>query len=165
MPRRKSIYRMPKLKLRQKTIMSVATLVAFMFAGLSLVSLTTESATLDFWRQLLFGIFGWTYIFSPILFLLSGLVLQKVKWSFAQTNVLLGLILIVLSLASLTTPIAVDQAGSLGVSLWLQLASFITSFGAVVLLVGVLLVGLVVTFNTSLSQIFGIFSGFLIKKY
>ena len=162
MPRRKSIYSMPKLKLKQKTIVGVASLVSFILAGLSAVTLVTEASYLSFWKEFLFGIFGWTIIFSPVVFFLSGLVLQKLKWAFAQTNVLLGVILIILSLVGLTTPIAEDQAGSIGTNLWLQLVSFVTEFGAVILLAGVFLVGLVVLFNTSLSQIFGIF-GFMFK--
>lgn len=157
MPRRKSIYSMPKLKLKQKTIVGVASLISFILAGLSAVTLATDVTSLSFWKEFLFGIFGWTIIFSPVVFFLSGLVLQKTRWAFAQTNVLLGIILIMLSFVGLTAPIEEPQAGSIGTNLWLQLVSFVTEFGAVVLLVGVFLVGLVVLFNTSLSQIFGIF--------
>lgn len=162
MPRRKSIYSMPKLKLKQKTIVGVASLISFILAGLSAVTLATDSASLGFWKEFLFEIFGWTIIFSPVIFFLSGLVLQKTKWAFAQTNVLLGIILIMISFVGLTAPMAEDQAGSIGNNLWLQLVSFVTSFGAVILLIGVFLVGIVVLFNTSLSQIFGIF-GFTFK--
>lgn len=157
MSRRKSIYTLPKLKLKPKTIVAVATIISFILSGLSAVSLATKTSTLIFWYDFLFNIFGWTAYFSPLMFAISGLVLQKMKWRFAQVNVLLGLILIVLALAGLTTPVSQALAGALGENLWIQLASFITEPGAAVLLFGVFVVGLIVLFDTTLSQIFGIF--------
>lgn len=157
MSRRKSIYKLPKLKLKQRTIVAVASLISFMFAILSIVALATHTQALEFWRQFLFELFGWTRFFAPIVFFVTGLVLQKVKWSFGQTNVLLGLVLIILSFSGLTGVVRPLQAGSIGLNLWTQLASFITNIGAASLLIGVFLVGLVVLFNASLGQIFGIF--------
>lgn len=158
MARRRSIYKLPKLKLKQKTIVAVATLVSFILAALSGVSLATKASSLEFWRQVLHEIFGWASFTSPVMFVLAGLVLQRVKWSFAQTNVLLGLTLLIISVVSLTAAVSITQAGVVGANLWLQLASFVTPMGAIVLLVGIFLVGLVVLFNASLGQIFGIFA-------
>jgi DNA segregation ATPase FtsK/SpoIIIE, S-DNA-T family len=158
MARRRSVYRVPKLKLKSKTIVAVASLISFALAGLSIISFVSDVSSLQFWRELLFGAMGWTSYFAPVIFLLSALVLQKVKWSFGQPNVLLGLILIVISLSGLTASLSPDMAGSMGLTLWEQLASFVTVFGAALLLIGGFLVGLVVFFNTSLSQIFKIFT-------
>jgi DNA segregation ATPase FtsK/SpoIIIE, S-DNA-T family len=158
MSRRRSVYSTPKLKLKKKTVIAVGSLISFILAALSVVALATDVSTLAFWKSFLFEIFGWTAIFSPIIFFLSGLILQKVKWSFAQTNVLLGIILVILSLVGLTAPLSATSAGTVGLNLWTQLESFVTTAGAVVLLLGVFLVGLVVLFNTSLSQIFQIFN-------
>src|SRR3989344_6876540 len=155
---RRSIYSTPKIKLKKKTIIAIGSLVAFMLAGLSLVTIVTDTLALNFWRKILKALLGWTYFISPLLFILSGLVLQRVKWRFAEANVLLGLILIILSLVGLTGAFNAEAAGKVGYSLWSELASFITSFGAGILLLGVFLVGLVVLFNTSLSQIFAIFA-------
>ncbi len=152
--RRKSIYSAPKLKLKKKTVIAVGSLISFILAGLSLVTLVTDAALLSFWREFLFSIFGWTHILSPVVFVISGLILQKVKWPFAQTNVLLGLILIMMSLVGLTAGISPESAGDLGNTLWTQLSSFVTALGTVVILLGVLGVGFVVLFNTSLSQVF-----------
>lgn len=155
--RRRSVYAMPKLKLRQKTIMAVAALVSFVMAALSAVAIVTSAPSLEFWRQFLYELFGWTYLFSPLVLALAGLVLQRVKWSFAQVNVLLGLLLIIISFDGLTAPLSINQAGTFGTTLWNQLSLFITEAGAAVLLIGVFLVGLVVLFNTSLGQILNIF--------
>ncbi len=166
MARRRSIYRLPKLKLKQRTITAIGSLIAFSLAILSTVALTTHSQVLEFWRNFLNDLFGWTKFFSPLAFLLCGFVLSRMRWKFAQTNVLLGFLLIILSLASLSAPVKYDKAGALGQTIWGQLSSFVTSPGAAALLVITFLVGLVVLFDASLGQIFGIFSGIfgLIKK-
>lgn len=158
MARRRSIYSAPKLRLKKKTVIAVGSLVAFGLSGISLVTLVTDTAILSFWEKFLYELFGWTYIISPIVFFIAGLVLQKVKWGFAQTNVLLGIILLILSATSLTASVNQTWAGSLGANLWLQLASFVTQAGAGVLMILVFLLGMVVLFDTSLSQIFSIFS-------
>ena len=158
MSRRRSVYRVPKLRLKTKTMAAVAALVSLSLAGLSVISFVTDVPSLQFWKELLYGAMGWTSYFAPIIFALSAFVLQKVKWGFAQPNVLLGLILIVVSLSGLTAAFSLELGGSLGTTLWVQLSSFVTIFGAGLLLVGGFLVGLVVFFNTSLSHIFKIFT-------
>ncbi len=153
MPRRRSMYSMPKLKLRQKTVVTVGSVIAFVLAGLSAVSLVSSTPTLEFWRLFLNDSLGWTEVFAPVLFFLVALVLQKLKWQFAQPNVLIGALVAVIALASLTSPLSVEQAGALGNLIWTELSAMLTNLGAGVVLFGVLVVGLVVMFNTSLSQV------------
>jgi DNA segregation ATPase FtsK/SpoIIIE, S-DNA-T family len=154
MPRRKSSA-LPKLKLRQSTVVTVGSIVAFILAGLSAVSLVfTDSANLTFWREFIEQTFGWTAYFTPFVFATVGLVLQKLKWQIAQLNVLIGLLTIMISLSALTAPISEVQAGLMGVIIWTQIMSVITSAGAALLLLGIVMVGIVVLFNTSLTQIF-----------
>ncbi len=158
MARRRSIYKLPRLKLRHKTITAVGSLIAFTLTVVSIVAILTNSASLAFWKEFLISTFGWISIVTPAIFLLSGLVLTKARWRLAQTNVLLGFILVVLALTSLTASLKPAQAGSIGQLLWKELSSFVTPFGAIALLVLLLLVGLVVLFNTSLGQILKIFA-------
>lgn len=162
--RRRSIYSPPRLKLKPKTVIAVASMISFIAAGLSLASLITHTVVLNFWRETLESIFGWTSFVSPVVFILSGLVLLKTKLQFAQTNVLLGFILIILSIVSLTASFSPDAAGALGQNLWGQLASFISGIGAFMLLVGVFFVGLIVLTNTNLSQVIQLL-GKLIKGF
>ncbi len=167
MSRRRSIYRLPRLKLKSRTILAVSTISSLILAGLSAIALGSQVETLSFWRKFLFDLFGWTAFLSPILFLLSGLVIQKVRWRFAQTNVLLGIILMMVSLVGLTAVVSENLAGSLGLMLWSQLSTFVTKPGAIIMLVGALLVGIIVLLNTSLDQAFGIFGftfGFIRNK-
>ena len=157
MSRRRSIYKLPRLKLRNKTITAIGSLIAFTLSVLSIVALSTHSQTLAFWRDFLGSLLGWTKVSAPIIFLLSGLVLTRSKWKFAQINVLLGFILVILSLEGITGWLNLEKAGKVGALFWRELSSFVTPAGAVALLILLFLVGLVVLFNTSLGQIFKIF--------
>jgi len=157
MSRRRSMYKLPRLKLRQKTIVAIGSLIAFTLAVVSVVALVTNSEALSFWKEFLVKLLGWTSIIAPVVFLLSGLVLTRSRWKMAQTNVLLGFILILLSLTALTASLKYEKAGSVGQLFWKELSSFVTVPGAIALLLLLFLVGLVVLFNTSLGQIFMIF--------
>lgn len=152
MPRRKSIYSLPKLKLKQKTVVTVGTIVSFILGGLSGLSLFSHSVVLNFWKEFLLSSLGISAYFAPIIFILTGLVLLKLKWKFAQLNVLLGFVTAVVSVMGLAAGFSSEMGGSLGTELWKQLKDFITPYGAGFLLVGTFIVGLVVLFNTSLSQ-------------
>src|SRR5438445_536954 len=114
MPRRRSIYSLPKFRLRQATIITVGSLISIVLAGVSLVSLVSSSTMLDFWRQFLTSNLGWTAILSPILFLLSGLILQRFKWALAQVNVLVGLLVVMVALEGLTYFIVPEASGEIG---------------------------------------------------
>lgn len=157
MARRRSIYKLPRLKLRHKTITAVGSLIAFTLSVLSIVAMSTNSQTLAFWKDFLVSLLGWTAVSAPAIFLLSGLVLTKSKWRIAQTNVLLGFVLVVLSLSATTALLDYEKAGKIGALFWRELSSFVTPAGALALLLLLFLVGLVVVFNTSLGQIFKIF--------
>ncbi len=156
MPRRRSAYSLPKLKLKPKTIVAVGSVIAFILAGLSIVAFATHSETLSFWKTFLKDNLGWTAYLAPIVFGLIGLVLQRVKWSFAQTNVLLGLITMMISLMGLSSLVSDTAGGQLGLFIAEQLRQLITTPGTVILLFGVLLVGVIVFLNTSLEQVFAI---------
>ncbi|MCR4306330.1 MAG: FtsK/SpoIIIE domain-containing protein, partial [Candidatus Daviesbacteria bacterium] len=157
MSRRRSVYKLPKFKLKPKTITAIGTLISFTLAVLSAVAIFTSSPALSFWKDFLRNYLGAMQIASPVIFFLSGMVLTKAKWRIAQTNVLLGFILLVLAASSLIAAINLENGGLIGQTLWVQLASFVTPLGAVALFLLTFLVGLVVLFNTSLQQIFSIF--------
>lgn len=157
MPRRRSIYSLPKLKLRHKTVVTVAAIIALGFSGLSAVSLFSNSMALKFWREFLYEYIGWLVYLSPIFFLFITLILFKTKLKFAQMNVFLGFITILISLMGITGAVSSIRAGLLGRDLWGELSQFLTVPGALILLFAAAVAGLVVFFNTSLNQVFGIF--------
>lgn len=159
MPRRKSPYSLPKLKLKQKTVVAVGSMISIILAILSTAALVSDSAKLQFWRTFLTGSLGWTAILAPMVFLVAGLVLQKFKWSIAQVNVLLGLLILIITLSSLSSPMDSTQAGDLGNLIWVELSGMLTDPGALLFLLAIFVVGIIVLFNTSLTQLVGVITG------
>lgn len=147
------MYAMPKMKLKQKTVISVGSIVSFILAGLSLVSLIFNSRYLNFWREFLTSNIGWTAIFAPIVFALSGFVLQKNKWAYTQMNVLVGLITMMVGLMGLSGIFSDTAGGVLGFTIWTELMNVISAPGAFVLLIGVFAIGLIVFLNTGPSEV------------
>ncbi len=161
MPRRRSIYSLPRLKLKHKTVVTVGAVISLGFSGLTLVSLFSSSLVLSFWREFLYEYIGWLVYLSPIFFLFITLILFRVKFKVAQMNVFLGFITILISLMGLTGGILQEGAGILGRELWGELEKFLTTPVAFFLLFLTLIAGLVVFFNTSLNQIFSILASTL----
>lgn len=159
MPRRKSIYSLPKLKLKPKTVLTVATIVSFILAVLSGASFVTDSPYLTFWSGYLTQNLGVLAYLTPVVFMLCGLVLHKTKWPFAQMNVLLGLITMMVSLMGFFGAISETGGGLLGLFIWTQLRDVITSPGTFLVLIFVFTIGLVVFLNTSLSQLMDFLGG------
>lgn len=149
---------MPKLKLRPKTIVSVGSLIAVILALLSGISLATQSAGLSFWRKILLENFGWTSYLTPVVLLLTALVLQKFKFAFAQSNVLVGLLVIMAALAGLFGAFSETASGAIGTLVWSELSTQIHPVGAFLGLIIVLSIGLIVLFDTPLSTVWGLFA-------
>lgn len=160
MPRRKSIYSLPRLKLKQKTIITVGTFISFILAGVSAAALITHTPYLFFWRQYLIENIGFTAVLTPLVFALSGLVLQRVRWAFAQLNVLVGLLIMMIALMGILAVIGDTPGGLLGAFIWTQLKEVVTGIGAVFVLICIFAIGLVVFLNTSLEQLLSFFGAF-----
>src|SRR5579884_1410680 len=153
MPRRRSAYKLPKLKLKPKTVVTIGTLVSFILAIVSLASIFSTSAKLDFWRGMLEDNFGWTAIFSPIVFVVIGLVIQKTKWKHAQMHTLLGLITAIVALMALSGLPDASTGGRLGELIWTNLSDLITGAGAAAVLLVIFCIGLAVMFQASFSEV------------
>lgn len=119
---------MPKMKLKPKTVIAVATIISFVLAGISAVSLVYETPVLAFWRTFLTELIGWTALFTPLIFILTGLVLHKVKWRIAQLNVLVGFITMVIALAGFSGLISETAGGAVGFVIWRELRNLITLY-------------------------------------
>lgn len=158
MARRRTPYSLPKLKLKQKTVVGIGSMISVILAILSTAALISSSAKLEFWRIFLVSNLGWASVFTPLIFLVAGLVLQKFKWAVAQVNVLLGLLILTIALSALSSPLDSSQAGDLGNLVWSELAGMLTDPGALLFLLAIFVVGIIVLFNTSLTQIVGVFA-------
>jgi S-DNA-T family DNA segregation ATPase FtsK/SpoIIIE len=157
MARRKSIYSLPKLKLKPKTVMAISTFGSFILALVTLASFAAPTSFLSFWRDYLFTNLGTSAVLTPVILGLSGLVLHKVKWRIGQMNVLVGLITIMVAFMGLLGAVSEKVGGILGVFIWTQLVEILSAPISVGVLIVILGVGIVVMLQASFSQIVGFF--------
>lgn len=146
-----------KLRLKKETTQSIAQIVFFALAGLIVVSFTRKGSILLELNNFLLGLFAWTTIFLPFLFVSFGFVLSKFKRPLGQPNVIIGFLLFFISVNAIT------RAGQIGSQNWDSVASLITVFGAFILFLGITVIGLIILFDTSLDAIFTLLAKGLLR--
>lgn len=144
---RRFLRRSFRLRLKRATIFSIGSVLLLVLAGLVILSFSHQGELLIRLNDFLLNTFGWTTIFLPFILMVAGLMLTKLKTPVNEPSVLVGAFLLFLSLAGLT------QAGRLGREIWLGISSLTTSVGALIILVGGVLIALIVLFNTSFDQV------------
>jgi len=135
-----------KLKLKKDIIYSI---VSVLFGALSLISLlsfTKQGVLLSTVFSVMNRAFGWTMLIVPFLFLCISLMMTSLKWALASPSLLLGGTLIFTGLLGLT------QAGTLGVTIFGAISIFVTTAGAIIIYLTVMLIGLMVLTNTPLED-------------
>ncbi len=147
-PKRRIDKRGFKLKLKRDTAFSISKITFFGVAALILISFSRQGAALVWFNNLLVTYFAWSAVFLPFLFLSFAFLVSKTKFVLGQPNVIVGGLLFFVSIMSL------GRAGVIGASSWEGIAALVTGVGAVVILIGTALVGLIVLFNTSIDQVF-----------
>lgn len=140
------------LALEKKTITTIIGFAALTLAVLLFLSFLTQAGALLFVRDYFYNLFGMTVIFVPLLIILVSLPLLSVKNRFAKTNVILGAMGSLLSLAGITAAFSEKYAGFIGSTLWLVFKSTVTPPGGLFVLGVAFLVSLIITFNTSFEQ-------------
>jgi len=135
-----------KLKLKKTTLYSLSSVGLIAIGGLIILSFSRQGPLLEKLYLILDHYFGWGIIFFPFLFIVAGLMLSRLQWRITRPNVFAGGVLLSLALVSLT------QAGVVGFEIWQNLAVLVTGVGAFLLLLGLALIGFVITFNTSLEE-------------
>src|SRR5260221_7064388 len=150
-----------KLKMKPDTAKSISQIIFFSFAALVVVSFSREGSILVKLNDLLLQLFSWTSLLLPFIFVSFGFLLSKFKRPLGQTNVIIGFLLFFISINALT------QAGSIGIQSFSSVSGLLTGFGAFILYFGVMLVGLIILFNTSLDAILTLIAQGLmqLKKY
>lgn len=141
-----------KLKLKRDTMFSISKISFFGIAALILISFSRQGAALIWFNNILVTYFAWSAIFLPFLFLAFAFLVSKTKFVLGQPNVIVGGLLFFVSIMSL------GRAGVIGTSAWEGISSLVTGLGAVVVLLGTALVGLIVLFNTSIDQVIKYFA-------
>lgn len=140
-------------KLKKQTVYTVAAIWFWLFAGLICLSFFGEGEMLFSLRSALTDHFGWIMYLLPIFLISASTLFFKVKSDLGNQNIPLGLGILLFGLMSLT------QAGSIGGMLWTTVSDAIAPEGGILLFLGVLLIGLIILFNTSLDQ----FMNFLLE--
>src|SRR5258708_292842 len=144
-----------RLKLKPSTVYSICQITFFALAGLVILSFSRKGSILIRLNDLLLLYFSWSTIFLPFIFLTFGFLVSKFRNPLAQPNVVVGGLLIFISIATM------GHAGIVGLYAWEGIARLVTGIGAVIILLGTNLVGIIVMFNTSLDQVLGLFAAFL----
>jgi len=146
MGRKRGRRRALKLKLKRETILS---LISFIFIGvgiLIIVSFAGNGALLNSVQSYFRSKFGAATLVLPFIFVSAGLMLTQLKLFIAKPNVFLGALLIFLGLLGLF------KTGSTGQEIFLNLSALISSIGASIVLVFILLSGLIVMTESSLAE-------------
>src|SRR3989344_791524 len=143
-----------KFKLKKKTAQGI---LAVLLVGISLLfflSYFLQGEVPEQIKTWLFNSFGLGAVILPVLMLIAGLMLTRLKIKFLQANLLLGLALILVSLVTLMAPLSTEAGGRVGLAIWENLSSVIGGpFSSLILIVAFLL-GLIIFFNTPLEDVF-----------
>ena len=148
MPRkRKSVKRKFNLRLKKATVYSITQTVFFGFAALVLISFARQGLILSKLNDFLVLNFSWATIFLPFIFLSFAFMLSKIRIPLSQPNVVVGSLLFFVSLCLL------GKAGLVGKASWSGISLLVTPVGAFIILIGTLITGLIILFNTSFDQV------------
>lgn len=163
-----------KLKLKKETIYTICQIGLFGAAGIITLSLTQKGKALTIIYSFLNQFLGWATLGLPIVLILLAFSFSKIKSKITRLNVLVGFTLSWLTLIGLT------KSGEVGREIWGNIENLLTEIGAVFILLGSLVIGLVVLFDTSIDEVLALifkvisflisfskkylFGGFLKKK-
>lgn len=145
-----------RFNLKKHTLYSIAQVLFFSLAGIIVVSFSRQGILLSL-NEFLFELFSWTAVFLPFILLVSGLMFSKFQTPLNQSNVLVGALILVVTLAALT------GAGIVGKEAWSAIAVLVTGPGAFVVYLGGLVIGILILFNASLDQVMALFLSILVR--
>ncbi|MCL4387357.1 DNA translocase FtsK [Patescibacteria group bacterium] len=149
-----------RLKLKKETIYSIFSFGLILAGIIFLLSFTKSGNTFIEINSLLETYFGIGSYLFPILLILIGFLLLRLKFFLSKANVSAGFLLIFLSFSAFT------RSGFFGQYLFQLVADVITNIGAYLLYLFGILVGFIVFLDTSVDQVvdFITYIGHLFKK-
>lgn len=150
MPRKKGYKKKPfKLKLRKKTAYSLFGF-SFIVAGfLSLLSFSKSGDLLIYLNGILGHFFDGISLLFPLVLVLFGLMFMQLKAKIAQSHVAVGYLIFFLAVVSF------GRSGVVGSGIFDSMAALLSPIGTGILLLAVMVVGIVVLFDTSFDEILG----------
>ncbi len=147
MARRYRRKKFPKFKLKAQSVFTIFTILFIGAAALTTISFFQSGTKLGLVRNLLIDKLGWGGMLLPVVLVTFSFLFMKLKLSFTRPNVSLGVLLSYICLLALT------RAGSVGTQIWENFAALVSGIGAFIILFGMLCIGLIVLFNTSIDEI------------
>ncbi len=139
------------LSLNKNTIFGLFTLSFAAASGLLFFSFTQNGETLTEINRYLLGYFGALSVLIPINLLLFALLFSRIQ-ILSRFNLTIGFFVVTLCL------LGILQSGLIGQEIYLQLALLLGSGFTYIIFVLGFLVGVIVLFNLSLSQLFQVVS-------
>ena len=139
------------MRLKRQTVYTVGAVWLWLFAATITLSFFGEGAVLARLREELDSQIGWVMYLLPPFFVSLSFLFFKLKSDLGKPNVPAGFGLILLALISLA------QAGSVGELIWNLAASAISTEGTILLSLGILIIGFIILFNTSLDRLVNFF--------
>jgi len=136
-----------KLKLKKESVFSISQIIFFAIAGLILLSFTKQGVILLSFNNILLKYFSWSSVLLPFIFLSCAFLLSKVKFVLGQPNVIVGGLLFFIALTG------IGKAGLVGILIWDAISTPITGVGATIVFAGVMSIGLIILFNTSIDDV------------
>lgn len=158
MARRRKLFR---VKIKSQTVYTIFAILLISASAVITISYFQSGTALDKVNSFVSSKFGWGGIFLPIVILGLSFLFIRIKSKFTKPNITLGLLLSYICLLALT------QSGMIGQQIWNNFASLVSSLGAFFILAGMLFIGLIVLFNTSIDEIVKSISKLftLVQKY
>ncbi|HCM37970.1 MAG: translocase FtsK protein [Candidatus Gottesmanbacteria bacterium GW2011_GWB1_43_11] len=154
-----------RYKLKKQTLYTIISILLFGAAGLIFLSFGQQGDLLTRIFQLLYTEVGPGVYLVPFSLMALALLIIGSKTFLSKPNLTIGVIMMTVSL------IGLGRFGRVGAEVWSRLAEIISGAGALLVLLGLLIIGIVILFDTSLDQvvnfvatIFGVFAGVFLRK-
>ena len=143
-----------KFRLKKKTAQGIFAVVLIATSLLFFLSYFLQGEVASQIKTTLFDTFGLGAVLLPVLLLVSGLMLTRLKIKFLQANLLIGLALIIISLITLMAPLSTEAGGVVGLTIWENLTSVIGGPFSSLFLTATFILGLIIFFNTPIEDVF-----------
>jgi len=141
-----------RLKLKKNTVYSIFSFGLIVSGILLLLSFTRSQETFILVSNYLNQSFGMLSFFAPFVFIFLGFLFLRLKFVLSRPNISIGYVLFFVSLSGFL------KAGTVGVGLFAYLSDILSGFGASIVYLSGVVIGIIVFFDTSIDEIiaFGI---------
>src|SRR3989338_1413721 len=139
-----------KIKLKKETIYTIVQIGLLGVAGIVTLSFFQQGTVLSYVNETVTRYLGWGKVILPLVLFMLSFQLTKFKFFLARTNVVIGPVLIWLTILGLT------KGGDVGFTVWSNFESILGGVAALLILVLAFIVGLIVLFDASLEDVWGI---------